>query len=234
MKNSNLLPCLDFRNWPQTVDQARIIQDQLRKKVITKDRFKTLTYIGGVDVSYHKRSQQCVAAIVIMKLLDLHLLDQNVTRETVSFPYIPGYLSFREIPPILNALKGLQIIPDLIVCDGQGIAHPRNFGLASHLGTLLDIPTIGIAKSKLVGYHEQVGSNKGDWQPLIYRDKVVGRVLRTRTRVKPVYISPGHKISLETATQLTLRITPKYRLPETTRLAHNLSKSYSNKLEEIS
>ena len=165
------------------------------------------------------------AAVAVLSFPDLELVETAISSCPTTFPYIPGFLSFREIPAILAALEKSTIIPDLILCDGQGLAHPRRFGLACHLGVLLDIPTIGVAKSLLVGKHGEVGAEKGSWEPLEDRGEIIGAVLRTRTKVKPVYVSIGHKISLSAAIDYVLRSTTKYRLPETTRWADRLASS---------
>jgi deoxyribonuclease V len=140
------------------------------------------------------------------------------------FPYVPGYLSFREIPAVLAVLERLSVRPDLVLCDGQGIAHPRRFGLASHIGVLTGLPTVGVAKSRLVGTHGEPGRERGDWVPLMDKDEIIGAVLRTRAGVKPIYVSIGHRVALETAIAFVLACTTRYRLPETTRAADRLSK----------
>jgi deoxyribonuclease V len=143
------------------------------------------------------------------------------------FPYIPGLLSFRELPAVLKALEQLPRLPDLILCDGQGIAHPRRLGIASHLGVLLDHPTIGVGKTRLVGHHDPVPDQRGAWVPLVDRGEVVGAVLRTRQGAKPIYVSPGHRVGLTTAVGWVMACTTRFRLPETTRLADRLSRSGS-------
>jgi deoxyribonuclease V len=155
----------------------------------------------------------------VLSYPDLQLVETAIAKIPTTFPYIPGFLSFREIPAILKALQQTKITPNLILCDGQGLAHPRRFGIACHLGVILDVATIGVAKSLLVGTHAQLPSAKGNWQPLIDRQEVVGAVLRTRTNVKPVYVSVGHRVSLASAIDYVLNCTTKYRLPETTRWA---------------
>jgi deoxyribonuclease V len=146
-----------------------------------------------------------------------------VVREPTRFPYVPGYLSFREVPAILGALASLDSPPDLILCDGQGLAHPRRFGLACHLGVLTGLPTIGVAKSRLIGTHVEVPQHKGAWVPLLDDDEIIGAVLRTRDGVQPLYVSVGHRVDLSTAIDFVLRCTTRYRLPETTRWAHKLA-----------
>ncbi|HEY9147853.1 MAG TPA: deoxyribonuclease V, partial [Gammaproteobacteria bacterium] len=144
-------------------------------------------------------------------------------REPTRFPYVPGLLSFREVPAVLAALEQLSALPDLLLCDGQGIAPPRRLGIASHLGVLLDLPTIGVAKSRLVGEHAEPGEEKGAWQPLTDKGETLGCVLRSRSNVKPLYISPGHRVSVESARHWVMACLTRYRLPETTRWAHRLA-----------
>lgn len=179
--------------------------------------------IAGVDVSVRNGIAQ--AAVVVVDSETMEALDGATWREPVRFPYISGLLSFREIPTLLQAVERLSILPDLIVCDGQGIAHPRRLGLASHLGVLLDLPTVGAAKSRLVGTAEEPLQEPGAWSPLRHRDEVIGAVLRTRVGVKPLYVSPGHRTSLDDAIAVTLACVRRYRLPEPTRLAHHLSRT---------
>ncbi|MBE9115225.1 deoxyribonuclease V [Lusitaniella coriacea LEGE 07157] len=205
--------------WPQTVDAARKIQEQLRSQVIRDDGFSTVQYVAGVDVGFEDNYRITKAAVAVLRYPSLELVERAIARIPTTFPYIPGFLSFREIPALLQALQKLNTIPDLILCDGQGFAHPRRFGIACHLGVLLDVPAIGVAKSRLIGTHEELAAEKGSWQSLWDKEERVGAILRSRANVKPLYISIGHKISLETAINWVLRCTPKYRLPETTRLA---------------
>jgi len=210
--------------WSLTVEEAIAIQEQLRSEIITSDDFKEpVKYVAGVDMGFEAEGTISRAAVAVLSFPDLQLQETAIARRPTSFPYIPGFLSFREIPAVLNALEKLNTIPDLILCDGQGIAHPRRFGIACHLGLLINMPTIGVAKSLLVGKHEEVPEQKGSWQPLRYRGEIIGAVLRTRTGTKPLYISSGHRVSLPTAIEYVLRCTPKYRLPETTRIADKLA-----------
>jgi deoxyribonuclease V len=211
------------QNWATNVVEAKLIQEQLKDLVITKDEVGIVRYIAGVDVGFKNNNQITQAAVAILTFPQLELVEQKTAQVPTTFPYIPGYLSFREIPAILEALHKLQIMPDLIVCDGQGLAHPRRFGLACHLGVLLDLPTIGVAKSLFVGKHQELPSEKGSWQPLIDKKETIGIVLRSRTNVKPIYISIGHKISLSTAKNYVMSCLTKYRLPETTRWADKLA-----------
>jgi deoxyribonuclease V len=154
---------------------------------------------------------------------DLQLKEKAIVESGISFPYISGFLSFREVPAVLRVRSSLTITPDLILCDGQGLAHPRRFGLACHLGILTGVPTIGVAKTRLIGEHESIPLDRGNWQPLYDRDEIIGAVLRTQKNVKPVYISVGHKVDLNHAIDYVIRCTLKYRLPETTRLADQLT-----------
>jgi deoxyribonuclease V len=210
-------------DWPLTAEDAIAIQNQLRSQVITEDQLGDVQYVAGVDLGFEEDGAISRAAVAVLSFPDLQLQEKAIAKRPTNFPYIPGFLSFREIPAILDALETVSTTPDLIVCDGQGIAHPRRLGIACHLGVLIDIPTIGAAKSLLVGKHDEVPVEKGSWQPLRYRGEVVGAVLRSRTGVKPLYISPGHRISLPTAIDYVLRCTTKYRLPETTRWADKLA-----------
>ena len=211
--------------WAQTAEEATAIQQQLKAQVVTEDRLGEVQYIAGVDVGFEDNYAITKAAVAVLSFPELQLVENAIARRPTTFPYIPGFLSFREIPAILEALQNLKTTPDLIMCDGQGIAHPRRLGIASHLGVLIDLPTIGVAKSRLVGKHEEVPAQKGHWQPLQHRGETIGVVLRSRTNVKPLYISIGHRISLPTAIDYVLRCTPKYRLPETTRWADKLASS---------
>ncbi len=210
-------------DWPLTAEDAIAIQNQLRSQVITEDQLGDVQYVAGVDLGFEEDGAISRAAVAVLSFPDLQLQEKAIAKRPTTFPYIPGFLSFREIPAILDALETVSITPDLIVCDGQGIAHPRRLGIACHLGVLIDIPTIGAAKSLLVGKHDEVPVEKGSWQPLRYRGEVVGAVVRSRTGVKPLYVSPGYRISLPTAIDYVLRCTTKYRLPETTRWADKLA-----------
>lgn len=214
--------------WVNTVEEAKLIQQQLQSQVIREDKLEIVNYVGGVDVGFEENHTITKAAVAVLSFPELKLVETQVAKLPTTFPYIPGFLSFREIPAILKALEKLTITPDLILCDGQGIAHPRRFGLACHLGVLIDLPTIGVAKSLFIGKHEELTSEKGSWTPLIDQGETVGSVLRSRTNVKPIYISIGHRISLPTALNYVLLCTSKYRLPETTRWADKLASNKAN------
>ncbi|BAY46156.1 endonuclease V [Scytonema sp. HK-05] len=210
--------------WPLTVDEAIKIQEKLKHEVITEDKLKEpVHYVAGVDMGFEADGTISRAAVAVLSFPDLQLQETSLARRPTTFPYIPGFLSFREIPAVLDALEKIKTIPDIILCDGQGIAHPRRFGIACHLGLIVDMPTIGVAKSLLVGKHEEILNTRGSWQPLIHRGETIGAVLRTRVGVKPIYVSSGHKVSLPTAIDYVLHCTTKYRLPETTRIADKLA-----------
>lgn len=209
--------------WAQTIEEAIAVQQELRHLVIQEDKLGEVRYVAGVDVGFQDNYAITQAAVAVLSFPELQLVESAIATLPTTFPYIPGFLSFREIPAILKALEKLTIIPDLILCDGQGIAHPRRFGIACHLGVSIDVPTIGAAKSLLIGKHEELSPEKGSWQPLHHRGEVIGAVVRSRTNVNPLYISSGHLISLPTAIDYVLRCTTKYRLPETTRWADKLA-----------
>ena len=210
--------------WPLTVEEAIAIQQQFRKEVITQDQLEEpVQYVAGVDMGFEAAGTISRAAVAVLSFPSLQLQESAIARRPTTFPYVPGFLSFREIPAVLDALEKISTIPDLILCDGQGIAHPRRFGIACHLGLIVDIPTIGVAKSLLIGNHQEVSEERGSWQPLVNKGETIGAVLRTRMGTKPLYISSGHRVSLSTAIEYVLRCTPKYRLPETTRIADKLA-----------
>ncbi|WP_448265786.1 deoxyribonuclease V [Nostoc sp. DSM 114159] len=212
------------RAWPSTLEEAIVIQETLQNRVITEDRLQEpIQYVAGVDMGFEADGTISRAAVAVLSFPDLQVIETSLAHRPTTFPYVPGFLSFREIPAVLDALEKIKTTPDIILCDGQGIAHPRRLGIASHLGLLIDMPTIGVAKSRLIGKHEELAQTKGSTQPLIYNGETIGAVLRSRTGVKPLYISSGHRISLPTAIDYVLRCTPKYRLPETTRIADKLA-----------
>ncbi|PMP83657.1 MAG: deoxyribonuclease V [Roseiflexus castenholzii] len=207
--------------WPVDLGEARVIQEQIRVQVIARDAFGPIRTVAGVDTGYSGDS--ALAAVVVLAFPSLQALDYAVARRQISFPYVPGYLSFREAPAVLDALASLRITPDLLMCDGHGLAHPRRCGIACHLGVLTDLPSIGCAKSVLVGAHDPLPDVRGAWTPLRHDDEIVGAALRTRPGVRPVYVSVGHRVSLETAIQFVMACVTRYRLPETTRAADALA-----------
>ncbi|PCN42173.1 endonuclease V [Brevibacillus laterosporus] len=208
--------------WNLSEEEAVKLQQKLAAKVIKEDLFNSIKYVAGVDVAYSESSDKLVAGVVILESDSLKLIESVVIEDTVQFPYISGLFSFRELPPIVKAFKQIKTTPDLIVCDGQGIAHPRRLGLASHLGVLFDIPAIGCGKTRLVGEFKEPESKRGSYSPLIDNDEIIGSVLRTQENIKPIFVSIGHRISLTTACKWILNLSPKYRLPETTRLPDQL------------
>ncbi len=213
----------ELHAWEVAPAEARAIQERLRGRVERSDRLGAIVHVAGVDVGFEGGGKITRAAVVVLDFPSLQPVDSALARRPTTFPYVPGLLSFREIPAVLKALEQLRISPDLLLCDGQGIAHPRRFGLASHLGVICDLPSIGVAKTRLIGEYAPVPDRRGAWQPLLDGEEVIGAVLRTRVGVKPVFISTGHRVSLESAVRIVLDCTPRYRLPETTRCAHRLA-----------
>ncbi|MBO2008104.1 deoxyribonuclease V [Hymenobacter negativus] len=205
---------------------AEELQQRLRQTVIVHDELPTeIRTVAGVDVAYEQNSNRLVAAVAVLDVASLQVIRIASYHGEATFPYIPGLFSFRELPAVLSALDQLPVKPDLLVCDGQGLAHPRRFGLACHLGVVTGIATIGCAKTRLIGEYEPLGADRGAYQSLVDEGAVVGRALRTQTGKNPVFVSVGHKVSLETATDWILRLTPTYRLPETTRAADQAVKA---------
>jgi deoxyribonuclease V len=220
-----------MNDWPTTFEAAQALQEQLRAQVITSDDIGDVRTVAGVDAGYEPDPNASIgsdqvlarAAIVVLEYPSLRPLDYTIARHPTTFPYVPGFLSFREAPAAVAAIAQLRVRPDLLICDGQGIAHPRRFGIACHLGLLTGIPAIGCAKSLLVGRHGPVPDERGASVPLIHRGEQIGVVLRTRPGTKPLFISVGHRISLDTAIEFVMSCTTKYRLPETTRAADGLA-----------
>lgn len=215
----------DHSEWifPETIEEASEIQLKLKEKVHLKDDFGELKSIGGLDCSNMPRDpkKQIFAGLISLHPKKLIPLSKTFAQGTTTFPYISGYLAFREIPILLKVLSSMELIPDLLMIDGHGISHPRGLGIASHLGVLLDRPTIGVGKTILVGAPEKpLGENFLDQTPLIWKGRKVGTLLRTKKKSNPLVISPGHKISHETAVSLVIDCLKGYRLPEPTRLAH--------------
>jgi len=201
---------------------ARRIQESLRDQVLICGSGRPLRLVAGADVSYSKHDDRLYAGVVVMRLPGLETVAEAKATGQAKFPYIPGLLTFREAPVLLQAIRRLRVVPDAFMFDGQGIAHPRGMGLAAHIGLFLDLPTVGCAKSRLIGEHDEVGPAPGDWSPLRHEGRTIGAVLRTRARVKPVFVSPGHRMTVAGSVGLVLRSVGRYRLPEPTRLAHLL------------
>ena len=213
--------------WDLSTRSARAEQARLAGAVCLEDAVGTPCTVAGLDVGLPARGQRRTlarAAVVVLSFPALEPLEEVVVDSPLRFPYVPGLLSFREIPPLLAALERLRTDVDLLMCDGQGIAHPRRFGLASHLGVLLDRPSIGVAKSRLTGEAREPGLRRGARSPLILEGDIVGSVLRTRDGVKPLYVSPGHRVSVDTAVELVLACHAGVRLPQPTRLADRLTR----------
>ncbi|MEU4425315.1 deoxyribonuclease V [Actinoplanes sp. NPDC024001] len=206
-----------MQRWPRTEEEALAAQAALRSRVVAACGPASPTTVAGLDVAYD--GDRLAAAVVVLDATDLSVRDTAVVHGRPAFPYVPGLFAFREVPALLDALEKLSVRPDVLVCDGQGLAHPRRFGLAAHLGVLTDLPAFGVGKTRLVGEHEPVGAERGARSPLIDAGETVGAVLRTQSGVKPVYVSVGHRTDLDTVCALTLRLSPRYRLPETTRAA---------------
>jgi deoxyribonuclease V len=202
--------------------QYYLMQNELKQRVVVANELsKEPQFVAGVDVAYNDLEKRMVGAIVILNAVTLEVVEKVYHEMEITFPYIPGLFSFREIPPLIEAYKKLRLKPDLIVCDGHGIAHPKGVGMATHLGIELDVPTIGCAKSRLIGSFEKeaLGTERGSRESLIWENKEVGVALRTQTGINPLFVSVGHKIDLETAVNWVLKLCPHYRLPETTRVA---------------
>ena len=204
--------------WDVPPDEAIRIQRRLASQVISHGEPERVTLVAGADISVD-RAGRGRGAVVVLSYPELQVVEQVVEEREVPFPYVPGLLSFREAPVLLPALERLRHRPDLLVVDGQGLAHPRRFGIACHLGLLLDVPAIGCGKSRLVGEYREPGPQVGDRSPLVDRGQVVGQVVRTRAGVKPVFVSVGHRIGLDAAVAWILRCVRGHRLPEPTRLA---------------
>ena len=216
-------------DWPTTFEEALTVQQQLRSQIITHDDFGPIRTVAGVDAGYEADPAApeghglARAAIVVLDFPSLRPLDYTIARQPTAFPYVPGFLSFRETPAVMAALGQLRVRPDLLICDGQGIAHPRRFGIACHIGLLADLPSIGCAKSLLTGRHGPLPDERGATVPLVNRGEQIGVALRSRAGTKPLYISLGHRISLASAVSYVMACLTKYRLPETTRAADGLA-----------
>ena len=212
-----------FHPWDLSEQEAVALQTELAKRVLVADRLPhRIQNVAGVDVAYADDAGRAFAAIAVINLENKQLEQMVSAEERIRFPYFPGLLSFRELPALAAALEKLPSKPDLMICDGQGIAHPRRFGLACHLGVLYDVPTIGCAKTRLTGEAEVPGLARGSRAPLICEGETVGAVLRTRDGVKPLYVSPGHRISIRTACDWILDLSWQYRIPEPIRMADQL------------
>jgi deoxyribonuclease V len=214
-----------IEDWPSTAEEALAVQERLRGRVDLADDCPELPpTVTGLDVAYDDDGG-IAAAVVTLEIAGLTVVEERTHRAQAVFPYEPGLFAFRELPPLLAALERLERAPDVLVCDGHGLAHPRRFGLACHLGVLTGRPAFGVGKTRFVGTHANPAHERGSSVPLVDAGEEVGAVLRTRDGVKPVYVSAGHRIDLAHACRLTLALTPRYRLPETTRHADRLSRA---------
>ena len=213
-----------LHDWDLSPREAVELQKTLRERVRLEPLGREIETVAGADISFNKYSPVLYAGIVVLRLPSLEVLEEVGVVSETKFPYVPGLLSFREAPPVLEAWAKLKCEPDAVMFDGQGIAHPRRVGIASHVGLLLNRPTLGCAKSILVGRHDELEEERGSWQPLVdpKNKETIGAALRTKTRVQPIFVSPGHLIDLAGAIELTLRADGGYRQPEPTRRAHLL------------
>ncbi|OLT26729.1 endonuclease V [Nocardiopsis sp. CNR-923] len=224
--------------WPNVPSEATALQRRMADRVREEPLdARSVELVAGLDVSYAKDDSALSAAAVVLDARTLEVVDSAVISAEPTFPYVSGLFAFRELPPVLEALGALTVTPDVYLCDGFGLAHPRRFGVACHLGVLLDVPVVGSAKSVLYGKHGEPGDERGAWTPMVAGrsevvedsaalaargGEVIGRVLRTRERVKPVYVSVGHRVDLDGAADLVLRLSPRYRVPEPVRHADRL------------
>ena len=220
-----------LHEWQMSIPEARALQEQLASRVCQDELVDNFHFIAGVDVSSHRLHEEGTAAVIVLSYPELKLLEEKKVNRRIDFPYVPGLLSFREAPLLLEAFEKLSITPDLVFVDGQGIAHPRRFGIAAHLGLFLDIPTIGCAKSRLCGDYNEPDVASGSYADLIDGDDVIGRVLRTKSGTRPVFVSVGNKISLKQAVRWVLLCCRGFRLPEPTRLAHQAAGGHLRKVK---
>jgi deoxyribonuclease V len=214
---------IPLHDWDLSPKEAVALQARLSGRVERFDRIGEVRRVAGIDAGFEDDGRITRAAVAVLDFPSLALVETAIARVPTRFPYVPGLLSFREAPAVLAAFERLATGVDLILYDGQGIAHPRRFGIASHVGLALDCPSIGVAKTRLIGEHRAPPSRRGAWAPLLDAGETIGAVLRTRPGVKPLYVSIGHRVSLETAVRWTMACCTKYRLPETTRHAHRLA-----------
>lgn len=207
--------------WRVSHAQGVGIQEALRPRLVAAPLPERPRLVAGADVAYSRRTHRVYAAVVVVELPSLETVETVGVARAATFPYIPGLLSFREVPPLLDAFERLSRVPDVLVFDGQGLAHPRRFGLACHAGLLLDTPSVGCAKTRLVGEHDAVPDRRGASVPLRLEGETVGAAVRTREGVKPVFVSPGHRADTRSAVALVLALAARYRLPEPQRRAHH-------------
>lgn len=211
-----------LHDWPETPREAVELQKRLREEVRTAPLAREVRTIAGADISFNKFEPTVYAGIVVLNLPELEVVEEVGVVSETRFPYVPGLLSFRETPSVLEAWSQLKTEPDALMLDGQGLAHPRRVGIACHVGLLIERPTLGCAKSVLVGNYEEPATERGSWTELVHKGEVVGAALRTKRNVQPIFVSPGHLIDLEGTIDLTLQSDGGYRQPEPTRRAHLL------------
>jgi len=210
--------------WTDSIDNARALQVELRERLVFPAlRLRGIRTVAGADIAVSRDGRRLIAAAVVMSFPGLDVLETRTATRPLTFPYVPGYLSFREVPAIIACLRRVRTPIGALLCDGQGIAHPRGLGLASHVGLWVGVPTVGSAKSRLVGVHGPVGETRGEWSNLYFNDERVGIVLRTRDGVKPLFVSPGHMIDFTSSRRLVLACCTRYRLPEPQRQADILA-----------
>jgi deoxyribonuclease V len=217
-------------SWNLQLEDAKFLQNKFAQKIFICPLPAVIKTVAGFDVAYLKEENILIAGMVLIDYPSLEIIDSFVITDKILFPYIPGYLSFREAPGLLKLIEKQPDRADIFIFDGHGIAHPRGLGIAAHIGVLTQKASIGCAKKKLVGHYDIPGGKKGNYSKLVYKNKVVGNVLRTRDNVKPVIVSVGHKVNLAGATDLILRCTTRFRLPEPTRQAHRLVSDYKQKI----
>jgi deoxyribonuclease V len=221
-------PVKTLHSWDLSTQAARDLQLELAARVDVTRPLTSFETVAGADISYELRGKWLYAAVVVLRAGTWDVIERSEVVMEARFPYVPGLLSFREAPPVIEAFRQLTIRPDVLICDGQGIAHPRRLGFATHLGLWLGIPTVGCAKSWLFGEYDEPGHERGGWSPLTHNGETLGAVLRTRARVKPLFVSPGHLCDLKSAIDVVLATATEYRQPITTRLAHH----YVNELRQ--
>lgn len=214
-----------------TPETAIAVQQQLRQQVVIEDDFGTVQTVAGV---VEDDDHIACAAIAVLQFPNLRIQESVIIRRPTTFPYVPGLLAFREVPVVMEALASLKTLPDLLLCDGNGYMHPRRCGFACHLGILSDLPAIGVAKTPYLGEHALLTDHRGAWQPIYDAGEVLGAVVRTQAKVKPVYVSIGHRISLKSAIAIVLHCAPKYRLPETTRHRPTFQRTYASDHSNLS
>lgn len=213
-------PMISLHRWDLSPKEAIALQERYRGLVLRAGAPTPIRMLAGLDAAYGKDGDVVCAAAALFSFPELQLLEQAAAELPCRFPYLPGLLAFREAPALLAALQRLHTTPDLLLLDGHGMAHPRRFGIARHVGLLLNMPAVGVAKHRLVGTHQPPGMSRGRWQPLWDGDEMIGAVLRTQSGVRPIFVSVGHRISLEHAVEVVLGCSPRYRLPEPIRAAH--------------